>query len=67
MASERTRVEFIGGDHVDIAAPPDVVRDNLLDARANNTYCTLITDIGNAEILVNPDAVRLLRPEPPTV
>jgi hypothetical protein len=62
--SDRTRLEFIGGDHVIVQGEASVVADDLVQARSAARYCELHAEPHGTPVLVNPEAVRMVHPAP---
>jgi hypothetical protein len=64
----RARLDLYGGASIALALSPRKAQDRLLAAMAEGKYCKLPEDSphGKMEILVNPEAVQVIRPVPST-
>jgi hypothetical protein len=62
--TDRTVVEYSDGSDLPVHGALNDVETELMAARGDGKFCRLITDLGNVEILINPDHVRALRPAP---
>jgi hypothetical protein len=62
----RARLDLYGGASIPLALSPRKAQDRLVAARSEGRYCKLPEDAadGKSEILVNPDAVQVIRPAP---
>ena len=60
----RARLDLYGGASISLAVSPRKAQDRLIAARADGRYCRLPEDAtgGKVEILVNPEAVQVIRP-----
>ena len=60
----RARVDLYGGASISLALSPRRVQEMLIAARAEGKYCKLPEDAddGKVFILVNPEAVQVIRP-----
>jgi hypothetical protein len=62
----RARLDLYGGASIPLALSPRKAQDKLIAARSEGRYCKLPEDAANGklEILVNPEAVQVIRPVP---
>jgi hypothetical protein len=60
----RARLDLYGGASIPLAVSPRKAQDRLIAARTEGKYCRLLEDAasGKTEILVNPEAVQVIRP-----
>ena len=60
----RARLDLYGGASIALALSPRKAQDKLIAARSEGRYCKLPEDAadGKSEILVNPEAVQVIRP-----
>ena len=60
----RARLDLYGGASIALALSPRKAQDRLIAARSEGRYCKLPEDAadGKSEILVNPEAVQVIRP-----
>jgi hypothetical protein len=60
----RARLDLYGGASIALALSPRKAQDRLIAARADGKYCKLPEDThtGKVEVLVNPEAVQVIRP-----
>ena len=60
----RARLDLYGGASIPLALSPRKAQDRLIAARSEGRYCKLPEDAANGktEILVNPEAVQVIRP-----